>query len=160
MVRAPKEKWKPTTGTSSPDQKAAVHLEQTYLELIQVKDGEKRDCVSSRKAGKRRTCPSCDHTWIDYFRKDECPKCMICLSAPRKRAIGESSTFPQSRMRISLQEKINQLAVIGHNPRGASRSSYVGARVIRVSIRSLSAVLLTSPRQSAATSPACISQML
>ena len=97
MVRAPKEKWKPTTGTSSPDQKAAVHLEQTYLELIQVKDGEKRDCVSSRKAGKRRTCPSCDHTWIDYFRKDECPKCMICLSAPRKRAIGESSTFPQSR---------------------------------------------------------------
>ena len=96
MVRSQRENWKPTTGTTSAAQKAAPQDQESYLDLLQVKDGDKRSSASSgMKAGKRRNCPSCEHSWVDYWRKDECPKCNICLSAPRKRGIGESSTNSQ-----------------------------------------------------------------
>jgi hypothetical protein len=95
--RSKRESWKATTGTASANrEKANTEPEESYLDLLQVKDGDKRDRNSSgRKKGKRRTCSACEHSWVDYWRKDECPKCLASLSAPRKRGVGESSTNPQ-----------------------------------------------------------------
>ena len=50
---------------------------------------------SARKKGVRKSCPTCSHSWVDYWRKDECPKCLSSLSRPFKRQLGEASTNKQ-----------------------------------------------------------------
>jgi len=44
--------------------------------------------------GERRTCPICEYAWLDKYRKDQCPKCVSPLNAPRpKREPGEVSLY-------------------------------------------------------------------
>ena len=92
MPRSPREHWK------EPLKPGTVRLstkleEGSYLDLLQVTTETRRS--SGRKVGKRRNCPACEHSWVDFWRKDECPKCLACLSQPNKRQPGEAATNKQ-----------------------------------------------------------------
>jgi len=41
----------------------------------------------------RKRCPTCSFSWIDKYRKNECPKCINPLMSPPKRVAGEVSTW-------------------------------------------------------------------
>jgi len=53
-----------------------------------------KEHVTSR----RKRCPSCNHSWLDKYGKDECPKCLRQLSGAthQRRQVGEPSTYKQA----------------------------------------------------------------
>ena len=46
--------------------------------------------------GRRRHCRVCEHSWLDVYNMDECPKCCTRLSEPVKCLPGEASSHRQS----------------------------------------------------------------
>jgi len=44
----------------------------------------------------KRTCPTCTFSWMDHYRKNECPKCLEKLDTTPRRQPGEVSTFKRA----------------------------------------------------------------
>ena len=78
---------------------AVKEMREANSELASKLGGAAAELEKKHRAAAdaRKSCPSCGHSWLDKYGKDECPKCLSPLGGGGgKRAPGEASTHKAS----------------------------------------------------------------